>query len=184
MLLSGETGWHGLCCTCSTTYIRYMLCSCSVAKSCPTLCDPLDCSQCMLYMIYFAKCALSMPIINSYRKVIIKSERLKGGFFYERERYPLRPAIYSLWHLCSPKTQRKKNAVPAHTKTYTWSLPPVSWVTSGEALNCPKSQFSGPYNGMIILICGSTSRGLHLKMLQNLDSEILACCTLKYSVIW
>ena len=44
----------------------------------------------------FAKCALSMPIINSYRKVIIKSERLKGGFFYERERYPLRPAIYSL----------------------------------------------------------------------------------------
>ena len=132
----------------------------------------------------FAKCALSMPIINSYRKVIIKSERLKGGFFYERERCPLKPAIYSLWHLCSPKTQKKKMQSPKTQKTYTWILPPVSWVTSGEALNCPKSQFSGPYNGMIILICGSISRELHLKMLQNLDSEILACCTLKYSVIW
>ena len=69
-----------------------------------------------VYAIYdlFAKSALSMPITNSHRKVIIKSERLKGWFFYERERYPPGPAIYSLWHLCSTKTQRKKCSPKIH----------------------------------------------------------------------
>lgn len=131
----------------------FLLFSCQVVIQ---LCDPWLQS---VYAIYdlFVKCALSMPITNSYRKVHKKSERLKAWFFYAIERYPIRPAIYSiLGYLCSPKTQREKMQSQNTHNTYTWILPSTSSVTSGKVLSCPKSQFSGPYNGMIILICCST----------------------------